>query len=116
VAVAFRESRFRLDAVGDGGRSVCAMQIFGGSRELLSDGEACIREGLQRLRISARACHAHPVAVYAEGPRGCGSPRAKRVSADRVAIAKRLVARGAALGWENLGDTHSTSRALPSAR
>src|SRR5262245_60359658 len=50
IAVAFRESGLQLDAVGDHGRSVCAMQIHHGPRELLTDPERCIRAGLRILR------------------------------------------------------------------
>lgn len=93
LAVAFREGSFRLDAVGDKGRSVCTMQIHNGSRELLTDPDACIRTGLNMLRESLRVCPAHPVAWYAEGPRGCTSPRAQRISRDRMALARWALAK-----------------------
>ena len=94
VAVAFRESSLRADVVGDHGRSFCAMQIHrssGGSPALLEDAEACSRTGVAMLRASSRVCSAHPVAWYAAGPRGCASPRAQRISRDRVALARRLL-------------------------
>jgi hypothetical protein len=94
VAVAFRESSFRLDAVGDHGRSFCAMQIHrssGGSAALLEDADACVRKGLSMLRASVRVCPSAPIAWYAEGPDGCSSARAQRISRDRMAIAHRLV-------------------------
>lgn len=93
VAVAFRESTFMVDAVGDDGKSFCALQIHrssGGSKELLTDPEACVRKGLEMLRISFRICPKSPIAWYASGPRGCTSPRAQRISRDRMAIAARL--------------------------
>lgn len=93
VAIAFRESTFVPNAVGDGGTSFCAMQIHrssGGSPELLEDTEACVRKGLAMLRTSLRACPKSPVALYASGPRGCASPRAQRISRDRMALAARL--------------------------
>ena len=93
VAIAFRESSFRLDAVGDAGRSVCAMQVWGGSRALLVDAEACVREGLRRLRVSVASCPRHPVGIFAAGPGGCASPRAQRISFDRMHIAKTLLAK-----------------------
>ncbi len=93
VAIAFRESSFRLDALGDGGRSVCAMQVWGGPKALLVDADACVREGLRRLRSSVAQCPKHPVAIYAAGPGGCASPRAQRISFDRMHIAKTLLAK-----------------------
>ncbi len=92
VAVAARESNLKLDAVGDHGRSVCAMQIHGGDKKLLEDHVGCIREGIRRLRISVSTCKDYPVAVYAEGPSGCTSSRAQAISRDRMALARRLVA------------------------
>lgn len=98
VSVAFRESSLRADIVGDfrNGKptSFCAYQInetMGGSSKLLTDVDACVARGLTLLRESARICRAHPIAWYAEGPRGCDSPRAQRISRDRLAIAQRLV-------------------------
>ena len=94
LAVAFRESGFILGAVGDGGHSYCAMQIHdsnGGTRELLTNADACIRKGLSTLRISVRVCPEHPIAWYASGPAGCANARAQRISRDRTSIAQRLV-------------------------
>lgn len=93
VAVAFRESSFVADAIGDHGRSFCAMQIHrssGGSAALLADAEACVRLGLSMLRTSLRVCPSAPIAWYAAGPKGCTSARAQRISRDRVALAQRL--------------------------
>lgn len=96
VAVAFRESSLRADAVGDHGRSFCALQIHrssGGSAALLEDAEACAFKGLELLRESLRVCPAHPVAWYAEGgTQSCSSPRAQRISRDRMALARWLAA------------------------
>lgn len=94
VAVAFRESSFVANAVGDHGRSFCAFQIHrssGGSPALLDDPEACVRTGVAMLRTSLRVCPSHPIAWYARGPRGCAMPRAQRISRDRVALARWLV-------------------------
>jgi hypothetical protein len=88
VAVAWYESAFRLDAVGDQGRSVCAMQIYHGSRSLLTDPEGCIRAGLRKLRASIAACPDAPLAVYARGK--CRSAEGKRISAHRMQLANRL--------------------------
>lgn len=94
VAVAFRESTFVADAVGDEGRSFCAFQIHtssGGSPALLKDVDACVQRGVSMLRTSMRICPEHPIAWYARGPRGCNMPKAQRISRDRVALAKRVL-------------------------
>ncbi len=90
TAVAFRESSLRNDAVGDGGRSVCALQILGGSRALLEDPIACVTRGAAMLRDSRRTDPANPVAAYARGSR-YRSEEARRISRDRMAIARRLL-------------------------
>lgn len=89
VAVAWRESSFRVDAVGDHGRSVCAYQILDGARSLLTDARACVDAGYTHLARSVRACPAHPVAVYARGQ--CASEDGRRISADRTRIARELL-------------------------
>ena len=90
TAVAFRESTFKLDAVGDHGSSVCAMQIHNGSKDLLTDAVACVAKGAEMLRESRRMDRKFPIAFYAEGP-NFTSDRAKRISRDRMAIARRLM-------------------------
>lgn len=89
VAIAWRESSFRVDAVGDHGRSVCAYQILNGPRSLLTDARACVDAGYTHLLASVRACPAHPIAVYARG--SCDSEQGRRISADRVALARGLL-------------------------
>jgi hypothetical protein len=89
TAVAYRESSLRVDAIGDGGRSVCAMQIHGGSRALLSDAHACVRRGAAMIRASRAVDPAHPIASYARGPR-YQSEDARRISHDRIDLARRL--------------------------
>lgn len=94
VAVAFRESSLRVGAVGDHGRSFCAMQVHvssGGSAELLVDADACVRKGFSMLRTSLRVCPRFPIAWYAAGPNGCSSGHAQRISLDRMALAARLL-------------------------
>lgn len=93
VAVAYRESSLRLDAVGDRGRSFCAYQIHetaGGTRALLTNADACVGKAFAMLQTSSQVCPAFPLAWYAEGPRGCASPRAQRISNDRMWLAKRI--------------------------
>lgn len=91
TAIAFRESSFDNSAVGDHGRSVCAMQIHNGARNLLQDVGACVRRGTLMLRESKRVDPANPVAQYARGPRW-QSEEARHLSRDRVALARRLLA------------------------
>lgn len=91
VAVAFREGSLRESVTGDKGRSFCTFQIHatsGGSSALNDDPLACARKGRDMLRESFRVCPEHPVAWYAEGPTGCTSDRAQRISRDRMNLAK----------------------------
>lgn len=94
VAVAYRESTFIADAVGDKGQSFCAFQIHrssGGTPALLSDPDECVRSAMTMLRTSLRVCPSYPIAWYASGPAGCGSTRAQRISRDRMNLAAYLV-------------------------
>jgi hypothetical protein len=90
VAIAFRESSFRMNAKS-ATNDHCALQI-NGHPELAGDPEGCVRIGLSMLRESMRVCPAHPIAFYAAGPSGCSDARAQRISRDRMAIAARLYA------------------------
>ncbi len=114
VAVAWREGSLRTNVIGDcvektkdgaciaHPRSFCTMQIHassGGNSSLNDDPKKCILAGLSMLRSSMRACTEHPLAFYAGGPAGCASPRAQRISRDRLALAARTrTAAVAALG------------------
>ena len=94
IAVAFRESSLRLDAVGDNGHSVCAFQVWGGSRALLTDAGRCVSVAFAMLRTSARYCPAFPLAWFALGgdaAKACASPHAQRISRDRLALAAWLL-------------------------
>jgi len=105
VAIAFRESSLRAAAVGDHVKgkptSFCAFQVnlpWGRKsaegwtgQDLLDDPEKCVTTALHMLRISMQVCPKHPLAWYAAGPAGCESPRAQRISRDRMAIAERLL-------------------------
>lgn len=98
VAVAFRESSLQLDAVGDHGQSLCAFQIgrsSGGTVAMLTDADACVAKGFAMLRTSMRLCPAFPLAWYAaggDGAKACASVHAQRLSRDRIALSKWLVA------------------------
>ncbi len=91
TAIAYRESGLNNAAIGDHGRSVCAMQVLGGSRSLLADVGACVRRGALMLRASRAVDPANPVASYARGPRW-DTEEARRISRDRVRLAARLLA------------------------
>lgn len=92
VAVAFRESSLTASILGDGGRSVCAMQIHGGDPALNDDAVACVRAGYRMLKTSVRVDRSNPVAFYARGPR-FESEEARRISRDRMALARSLLPR-----------------------
>jgi hypothetical protein len=90
TAVAFRESSLIANAVGDGGHSKCAMQIYDGPATLLEDPIACVTRGASMLRDSRRVDPANPIAFYARGPK-YKTDEAQRISRDRMALAKTLV-------------------------
>jgi hypothetical protein len=101
VAVAYRESTFRNDAIGDRGESHCAYQIHlpGNAKtfegwtgdDLRSDVNKCAAVAFRMLQQSVRVDRANPVAFYARGP-NWRSEAAQRISRDRVALSKRLLA------------------------
>lgn len=88
AAIAYRESSFRLGAIGDHGRSLCAYQLQGAPRRVLTDAGLCTRIALHSLRASARLCPSAPLAAYA-GAR-CGSRVAGRITRDRNALRRRM--------------------------
>ncbi len=91
VAVAYRESSLRNDAVGDHGKARCLFQLWAAPAEVLTDPVLCTRLAFPRLRESIRACGAgNELGMFAVGPRGCTSETAKRISRDRMHIARRL--------------------------
>jgi hypothetical protein len=89
LAVQDHESGFRSNARNKKTNDHCSMQIHG-RPDLAEDPEACVRVGLAMLRESMRNCPEHPVAFYAEGPKGCESERAQKLSADMMGRAKRF--------------------------
>lgn len=92
VAVAFRESSLRANVTGDGGHSVCAMQIYDGPKSLNEDPVACVRAGYRMIKTSIRVDRTNPIAFYARGPR-YASEEARRISRDRMALARSLLSR-----------------------
>jgi hypothetical protein len=99
VALGWFESRFRPDAVGDHGRSLCMLQVgesnlkaLGVTREaMLTDLETCLHAGLKMIRTSFAACGANPLderlGHYAAGGQGC---RGIKESKHRLGLAMRL--------------------------
>lgn len=88
-AMAFRESGLHNN-IASKTDDYCALQVHA-RPDLALDPELCVRVAFAMIRESMRVCPAHPLAVYAEGPKGCTSARAQRISRDRMAIAARLV-------------------------
>lgn len=81
VATAWRESGFRMSAIGDGGRSRCAFQVTNGS----SDPIRCASAAAFVIRESVRICPPqHPLAGYIGG---CRIPAAQAESAIRMCLA-----------------------------
>ena len=108
LAVNFREGSLIPSIRGDKDKngnftSFCSMQIhlpYGAKteegwtgEELAADPVKCVTVGVRMLRVSRNLCPKHPVAFYAEGVdnRACTSPRAQRISNDRMFIAHRLI-------------------------
>lgn len=90
VAIGYRESGYRMRAVGDYGRSLCVYQLQGAPRSVLVDVGLCTRIALHSLRASMRLCPAQPLAAYAGAP--CGSAVAGRISRDRDRVRRRAIA------------------------
>lgn len=89
VAVGYRESTFKTDAIGDNGNALCSYQLWNTERDVLTDSRKCATIALERLRESMRICGSrNPLGIYASGPRGCESQKAKRISEDRTNLAK----------------------------
>lgn len=91
VAVAWRESTFRLNAIGDHGRARCAFQLWSTTRDVLTDAHLCTSIAFERLHESFRVCGpSNALGIYAAGPLGCSMSKARRISADRSALARRI--------------------------
>ena len=88
LVTADEESGFRMDVVGDAGRAICAMQVWG-PRERLGSVDGCVKAALAAMREGRRLCPSEPLASYAGG---CNRPAARRISAWRRARARRAVA------------------------
>ena len=101
VAIGFRESSLRNDITSKTADH-CAFQIHlipgekttegWSAADLRSDADKCVAVAFRMLRTSMWVCGAHPVAWYAEGPKGCASERAQRISRDRLNLSRWLFA------------------------
>ena len=99
VALGWFESRFRPDAVGDNGHSLCMLQVgesnlksLGVTREaMLTDLGTCLHAGLKMIRTSFAVCWANPLderlGHYAAGGQGC---RGVKESRHRIGLSMRL--------------------------
>jgi hypothetical protein len=101
VAVAFDESTFRPDAVGDHGRSIGLMQIgvsnlaeLGMTKDDLLDPEKNLLAAARLMRASHRTCAARPpeyrLAHYASGGPTCDVSAGLRASILRTRLSERL--------------------------
>jgi hypothetical protein len=88
TAVAFRESSFILN-ISSKTNDHCWFQI-NGRPDLKKDPVACTKAAFKIMRESIKVCPKYPVAYYAEGPQGCKSARAQRISSDRMRLAQRI--------------------------
>ena len=82
---AFRESSYRTEVVGDGGKSAGAWQTPAGSTSHDVAKQAVY--ALALMHASAAACPDAPLATYAGG---CGNAQARRISSARMALAHEL--------------------------
>jgi hypothetical protein len=90
VAVTFRESSFRNKAKSST-NDHCLGQVHG-RPDLADDVEQCLDVVFNLLRASMKACGpANPLGVYATGT--CSSLRGRRISIDRMHLARHLVAK-----------------------
>ena len=89
-AVAFRESKFNTRMVGDHGSSMGAFQSLGAPKKILGKPEEQAQLAWTQIEYSVSRCKSHPIAIYARGK--CSSPSGRRLSNDRMHIAKTILA------------------------
>jgi hypothetical protein len=85
VLTAVRESGMRARAVGDGGKSLCFMQLQLAPESVLSDAYECAMRGLAAIHRSVEACPESPLAPYMGGCR-----RVPLMAARRLAEARKI--------------------------
>jgi transglycosylase-like protein with SLT domain len=105
VALAYYESSFRPDAVGDKGASVGLYQISRAnltvpSSWVMTDARLATREALRLIRISQQVCRGRPLPEmlgwYASGGAGCRGAKASRL---RMGLANHLWTRRKEIAW-----------------
>lgn len=102
VSVAWFESTFKPDAVGDKGQSVCLFQIgvsnlkgLGVTKnELLTDVAACTRAARRMMKASIGVCSKRPLedwlGQYAAGGDSCGGPEGQGLRESRHRVRKAI--------------------------
>ena len=88
LKIASRESGYRTEVVGDGGKSCGAFQTPCASTPLRDP----VRQPVLAIAILRRSfalCPEAPLAPYASGR--CDSPRGRAISADRLADVRRVL-------------------------
>jgi hypothetical protein len=91
LVMAFRESGYRLDAVGDGGRARGPFQVH--TTQAPKTWTEAVEQYTPLLVRSATSC-AEPLEMLATGR--CGTEIGRRISRERMAEAERIVTRTAA--------------------
>lgn len=89
LETAYAESRFIAGAIGDHGAALCAYQLHFAPRSVLYDLHDCTARAYAHLRWSIASCRAWPLAPYVGG---CDRPLARRMSAQRLYVARHIVA------------------------
>lgn len=93
MVLAFRESSYRLDVMGDGGRAYGAFQIHQCApytcAALLRDARKQVDVALRILARSFAACPEYPLAIYSSG--SCTNAAGRRISTARIAEARSLL-------------------------
>jgi len=87
LVVAFRESGYRVNVQGDGGKSCGLYQTPCPRTPHDAPGQTHL--ALALLRQSFAACPDFPLAPYASG--SCSSPAGRRISSARIAAARALL-------------------------
>lgn len=91
TSVAFRESTFRHGVTGDRGNAHCEFQLWNAPKEVDTNHQLCTSIAFDRLKESIAICGmSNPLGIYASGPGGCQSTKAKTISGDRMHIARTL--------------------------
>ena len=88
LIMAWHESRFKKDAIGDKGKAFGAWQLHRTSNEVLTNQTLAAHIAIVRLRNSETLCPAHPLAVYAKG--NCHDKDGIAISDSRMREVERI--------------------------